>query len=68
MPQKPLFWKKLKAKIVRLHSAQRMGALIDTGEQDRMLGEEPSLQQLLKGWKRQEQRTVRQTCVLMGSL
>ena len=51
---------KLKAKIVRLHSAQRMGTLIDTGEQDRMLGEEPSLHHLLKGRKRQEQRTVHQ--------
>jgi len=51
---------KLKAKIVRLYSAQRMGALIDIGEQDRMLGEEPSLHHLLKGRKRQEQRTVQQ--------
>ena len=38
-----------------------MGALIDIGEQDRILGEEPSLHNLLKGRKRQEQRTVHQT-------
>jgi hypothetical protein len=51
---------KLKAKVITLHSAQRMGALIDTGEQDRMLGEEPSLHHLLKGRKCQEQPTVNQ--------
>jgi hypothetical protein len=51
---------KLKAKIVRLHSAKQMGALIDTGEQDRMLGEESCLHHLLKGRKRQEQHTVHQ--------
>jgi hypothetical protein len=37
-----------------------MGALIDTGEQDRMLGGEPSLLHHLKGRKLQEQRTVHQ--------
>ena len=51
---------KLQAKIVRLHSVQRMGAFLDTGEQDRMLREEPSLHHLLKGWKRQEHRTIHQ--------
>ena len=52
--------KKLKTKIVRLHSAQWMDALTDTLEQDRMLGEEPSLHHFPKGPKRQEQRTVHQ--------
>ena len=51
---------KLKAKIVTLHSAQQMGTLIDIGEHGRNLGEEPSGHHLLKGRKRQEQRTVHQ--------
>ena len=38
---KAIILNKFKAKIVRLRSAQRKGALIDTEEQERMLGKKP---------------------------
>ena len=52
--------KKLKAKIVRLNSTCRQKLTIDTGEQDKMSGEDPSLHHLSKTRKRQASRTIRQ--------
>ena len=50
--------KKLRAKIIRLKSKHHLGMFIDSGEQDRITGEEPSLHHLLKTRKREAQRTV----------
>jgi hypothetical protein len=41
---------------------------LDTKEKDRILGEEPSLHHLLKGRKRQEQRTVHRIHATDGTL
>jgi len=60
--------KKLKAKIIRHKSIHQMGMFIDNGEQDRITGEEQSLQNLLKIRKRRAQRTVHQVCDTDGSL
>jgi hypothetical protein len=59
---------KLKGQILRLYITQRKGALQDTWEQDRLLGEEPSLHHFLKGRKRHEQRTVHEICGTDGIL
>jgi hypothetical protein len=59
--------KKLKAKIIRLHS-ERQGILGDTGERDRIAGEQPTLHHLLKARKRQEARIVHQIYDNHGTL
>jgi len=60
--QKMSTLKKLKAKIVHLNSTFRQKLMVDTGEQDKMSGEDPSLHHLIKTRKQQASRTIRQIC------
>ena len=60
--------KKIKAKIIRLNSKHHLGMFIDNGEQDHIMGEEPSLHHLLKIRKRQAQCPVHQVCDTDSSL
>lgn len=60
--QKMSALKKLKAKIVRLNSTFRQQLMVDTGGQDNMSGEDPSLHHLIKTRKRQASRTIREIC------
>jgi len=55
---KLLALKKLKAKIIRLNSTHRQRILVDTAEQDRTAGEDPSLYHLIKTQKRQASRLI----------
>lgn len=57
---KALALRKLKAKIIRLNSSHRQRLVVDTGEQDRIEGGEPSLHYLLKTRKRQATRLINQ--------
>jgi len=57
---KTLAMRRLKAKITRLNSIHHQRLLVDTGEQDRIMGEEPSLHHLLKTRKRQASRLIKQ--------
>ena len=57
---KMLKLKRLKAKIVRLNSPYRQRVMVDTEEHDQIAGEYPFLHHLLKSWKRQENRLIRQ--------
>jgi len=52
--------RRFKAKIIILNSINRQRLLVDTGEQDRLVGEEPSLHHLLKTRKRQASRLINQ--------
>jgi len=52
----------------KTNSKHRLGMFVDNGEQDRIMGEEPSLHHLLKTRKRQVQRTVHQMYDTDGSL
>jgi len=60
--QKMSTLKMLKAKILCLNSTFRQKLKVDTGEQDKMSGEYPSLHHLIKTRKRQARRTIRQIC------
>jgi len=51
--------KKLKAKLIRLNSTHRQKLTLDTGEQDKMIDENPSLHHLIKARKRQASRTIK---------
>ena len=51
--------KKLKAELIRLNSTQRQKLTSDTGEQDKMIDENPSLHHLIKARKRQASRTIK---------
>ena len=57
---KTLAMRRLKAKIIRLNSIHCQRLLVDTGEQDRIMGEEPSLHHLLKTRKFQARRLIKQ--------
>jgi len=57
---KALALRKLKAKIIGLNSIHRQRLVVDTGEQDRLVGGEPSLHDLLKTRKRQATRLINQ--------
>jgi len=57
--QKMVTLKKWKAKLIRLNSTHRQKIMLDTGEQDNMIGENPSLQHLIKVRKRQASRTMK---------
>jgi hypothetical protein len=50
--------KRLKAKIIRIHSAQNHGILLDNVETDRMLGEDLSIHHFIQAFKRQKARTI----------
>ena len=50
--------KGLKEMIIRLNSTHRQRLLVDTSDQDRLLGEDPSLYHLIKAWRRQENRQM----------
>jgi hypothetical protein len=50
--------RKLKAKIVRLHSIHQRGVHLDTEDKDRILGEELTIPHYLKSWKRKMARTI----------
>ena len=52
--------RRLKAKIIRPNSTHRQALLVDTGEQHRIMGEEPSLHHLLKTRNRQTSRLIKQ--------
>jgi len=52
--------KKLKVKLIRLNSKHRQNLLIDTEEQDRLQGENPSLYHVIKCRKRKLTRTIQQ--------
>ena len=54
--------KNLKAKIVRLNNISRQKVMIDTGYEDRIMGETPSLHHIVKTRQRQENRTMKQIC------
>ena len=56
---KMLKLKSLKAKIVRLNNTYSQRMMLNTAEQDRIDGETPSLQHLIKSRKRQENRMIR---------
>ena len=60
--QKMTTLKKLKAKLIRLNSTHRQKLILDTGEQDNMIGENPSLHHLIKVRKRQASRTIKTIC------
>jgi len=57
---KTLAMRRLKAKIIRLNSIHSQRLLVDTGEQDRIMGKEPSLHHLLKARKHQARRLTKQ--------
>ena len=50
--------RRLKGKIVNLHSINKKRLLIDAGEQYTTMDEEPTICHLLKRWKRQTSRMV----------
>ena len=52
--------KKLKAKLIGLNSKHHQKLLIDTEEQDRLQGENPSLCHIIKCRKRKHKRTIQQ--------
>jgi len=56
--QKMSTLKKLKAKILRLNNTLLQKLMINTGEQDKMPGEDPFLHHLIKTRKRQASRTI----------
>ena len=56
--EKAIQLRKLKAKIIRLHSIKRRGALLDTEDRDRMTGETPTIHHYLKSRKRRTKRTI----------
>jgi hypothetical protein len=60
LPQedKAVTLRRLKAKIIRLHSIQTRGVLLDTDEKDRVQGEEITLHQYIKARKRQVARRI----------
>jgi len=55
---KILTLKRLKAKIVNLHSKNKKRLLIDSGEQYMTTEEEPTIYRLIKRWKRQTSRMI----------
>jgi len=57
--QKMTTLKMLKAKLIRLNSTHRQKLTLDTGEQDKMIDENPSLHHLIKARKRQASRTIK---------
>jgi hypothetical protein len=58
--EKTIHLRKLKAKIVRLHSIQQRGVLLDTEDRDRITGEISTIHQYLKSRKRRTMRTITQ--------
>ena len=50
----------LKSKIIRLNSSYRKRLLVDTSDQDRLAGEDPSLYHLIKARRRQENRLIKE--------
>jgi len=58
----------LKAKIIGLHSVQRHGILLDSGDPDRIVGEELSIHLFIHAIKRQKARTVTQIYDQEGTL
>ena len=56
--EKAIQLRKLKAKIIRLHSKKRRRALLDTEDRDRITGETPTLHHYLKSRKRSTKRTI----------
>ena len=66
--QKATESKGLKAKVIRLHSAQRYGILLDNGETDRMLGEDLSIHHFIQAIKRQKARSITHICDREGTL
>lgn len=48
--------RRMKAKLLRLHSMQRRGVLLDTAEKDRTLGEEVTIHQFIQSRKRRKAR------------
>jgi hypothetical protein len=57
---KAIILKRIKAKRIQLNSTHYRALQVDVKENDRLRGEGPSLHHLLKGRKRQKQRTIRQ--------
>jgi len=60
--------KRLKAKIIRLHSAQRHGILLDNGETERMLGEDLSIHHFIQAIRRKKARSIAHIYDKEGSL
>jgi exonuclease III len=50
--------KEIKARIVRLHSEERRGKMVDTEEKDRLPHESPSIYHILRTKKRQNMRSI----------
>ena len=66
--QKITVLKTLKAKIARLNNISRQKLMIDAGDEDRILGETPSLHHTIKARKRQESRKITQICDDHGTI
>jgi hypothetical protein len=49
---------KLKAEIIRLHTIQKRGVLLDTEDKDRITGENLTIHQYVKTRKRRTMRTI----------
>ena len=58
--QKATALKRLMAKIIRLHSIQQQGIILDNGYPDRIVGEELSTHHFISAIKRQKLRTANQ--------
>jgi hypothetical protein len=56
--KKAITWRSLKAKIIRLHSLQKRGVLLDTDDKDRLLGEDVTIHHYVKSRKRKMARRV----------
>jgi len=50
--------KRLKARILRLHSMEQRRVFLDNGEHDRLAGEEPTLYHILKRRRRQKSKMI----------
>jgi hypothetical protein len=66
--QKATTLKRLKAKIIRPHSIQQQGILLDNGDPDKIVGEELSIHNFISAIQRQKARTVTQIYDQEGTL
>ena len=66
--QKATTLKRLKAKIIRPHSIQQQGILLDNGDPDKIVGEELSIHNFISAIQQQKARTVTQIYDQEGTL
>ena len=66
--KKAIALKRLKPKIIRLNNVRQLGVLLDSGDPDRIVGEELSVRHYIKATKRQKVGTVHQIRDQEGTL